>query len=109
MFNKLYFFTIVIILSLIEISAIYNLKEYNVHNRILNYFLGMLLYFVAINIFLNLFNYDKIGVVNTSWNVLSSLLSLMLGYLYFGENITAREYFGVLISLIGLVMIHYKD
>lgn len=106
--TKTMFFSIIILMSFVEMLAMYNLKEYVLTDSSFYYIMGMTVYFVAINIFVYLFRFDKIGIVNVSWNVMSSILSIVLGYIFFKEYFNTRECVGVSLSIAGLFLMNFK-
>ena len=107
--NYALFIAIIITLSLFEMGALYFLKKYDVCRGMRYYFMGLLFYFVTINLILFLFNYERIGIVNLSWNVFSTILGLSLGYFYFMESLSPIECVGAFLSIAGLVLMQVKN
>ena len=94
--------SILILLSTIEIFSLYCLKKYNI-NKNLNYFVFGLGGYVIIALLLaELFTYEKVGIANHSWNIITSIAGFLVGYLFFKEEINSMELIGIIISIIGI-------
>ncbi len=47
-----------------------------------------------------------LGVSNTTWNVLSTILGITTGYLAWGESISTRQLAGVLLGSLSLYLLN---
>ena len=47
---------------------------------------------------------ENLGMMNMLWNVFSTLNVLLLGAMLFGEKINPREWFGIALTLAGLML-----
>ncbi|QKF94355.1 hypothetical protein QKU48_gp0897 [Fadolivirus algeromassiliense] len=93
---------LLILLAIIEIVALYCLKKYSLEKN-LNYFVVGLGGYMMIAFLLSiLFTYEKVGIANHGWNILTSLAGFLVGYLCFKEEINFMEFLGIIISIIGV-------
>lgn len=106
----LYFITFMAtIITIIEIFGIYNLKKFNLSNNLIFYIIGGLSYALIAFIFSKLMSSEKIGIINHTWNIMSSILAFIMAYVLFNEKLNKYEMIGVLISLVGLVLMSIKN
>lgn len=99
-------FVILILLTIIEFGAMYQLKTYTLTNNIVHYGLGIFLYSLAATLLMKSFNFEEIGIINHSWNIFSSIFGFALGYIVFKESLTKAEGVGIIISMIGLILMN---
>lgn len=97
-----------LILTIIETYGQYNLKEYSLNKRVPYYLLGIILYVVSATIFMNLLSYEKVGVINLIWNIMSTLSVFIMGYLIFNESLNSYEMVGAMMAIIGLILLGLK-
>lgn len=91
-------------LGLCEIIAFYYLKKFSLDGNFLYYIIGILSYCLAATILAFAFLYTKIGVINLSWNIISTIYGFIVGFLIFKEHLTAREIIGAILGFIGLLI-----
>lgn len=108
--NNIYIFILgaAIFLTVIEMSAQYNLKKFNITDNYEFYIIGILLYVITATIFTKLLSYEKIGIVNHLWNIFSSLLGFLMGWMFFSEALTFSEMLGVVLSMLGIILMGVK-
>jgi multidrug transporter EmrE-like cation transporter len=88
----------ILLLTLIEATGMYNLKRRN-------FIFGIICYGIVAIILGLSFDYEKIGIVNHGWNIFSSISGFLIGYFVFAEVLTNMEMLGVALSIIGLVIL----
>ena len=99
---------VALILTIIETYAQYNLKEFSLNRRLPYYILGIILYVVSAMIFMNLLSYEKVGIVNLIWNIMSTLSVFIMGYLIFNESLNNYEMVGAVMAIVGLILLGLK-
>lgn len=52
------------------------------------------------------YQYKGVGIVNAMWSGLSILLMMAIGFVFFNERATRREYLGVLFIFAGVLLIN---
>lgn len=94
-----------LLLTLLEVFAMYNLKKFNVTKDLYYYLFGIVIYIIVVNIFTFSFNYEKLGSMNHAWNIGSSIFGFIVGYFIFNESLNNTEFLGVGLSLVGLFIL----
>lgn len=95
----------IVFLTLFEMFALYNLKKFNITRKLYYYLAAVVTYIIVISIFCYSLSYEKIGSMNHSWNIGSSLLGFAIGYYIFKESLNGVELTGISLSLIGLLIL----
>ena len=98
--------TVILLVSLTvtELFSLYQLKKYNVEGNNTDFIMGIIGYIITALLLTKLLAYEKIGIANHSWNVITSLCGFLIGYMYFNENLNRIEIFGGILSLIGVYL-----
>jgi multidrug transporter EmrE-like cation transporter len=89
-----------IVLILVEVYALYSLKK----QRLL---IGIIGFIIVAIILYYLLKENHIGIVNHTWNIFSSMLIFVIGYLYFFEKLTTIQIIGIIAGFIGLFLMNY--
>lgn len=95
----------IIILSVMEFIAMYNLKKYAETNQIIYILLGCTFYSIVAIVFSMALRTKYIADTNIYWNIMSTILSVGLGY-YFGEYLTHNHILGILICVGGIYILN---
>ena len=86
-----------LILVFVEVYALYSLKKQNLIRGIIGFIIVAILLYYLLK--------DKhIGIVNHTWNLFSSLIIFLIGYLYFFEKLSNIQIVGIIAGLIGLLL-----
>lgn len=96
------------LITLIEQTSLYLFKKYELTGKTVYYIIGVIGYVIITALLVKSFEYAKIGIVNHSWNVASSICGFLIGYWFFSEKLTPMEIVGVFISVIGIIIMNYK-
>ena len=107
-------FLLVLVLS--ELSAQFYLKKgthpsKKLSNLSISSFLnmetiiGIMLYALVGALFGLSLNYFKYGLININWHITMFLTTLGIGFFYFGERYSTREYAGIVLGLIALILL----
>lgn len=99
---------LLIALSVIEIVSLYYLKRYGDTSNITHITIGVVGYIIIAVLLSMLFKHGKIGIINHSWNVITSIAAFGVGYLFFKENIDVKEFTGLLMSIVGVTIMLHK-
>ena len=62
---------------------------------------GLAYYYMASNV-----SADGVGIGNTKWNIISTVLGCIVGTFLWKEELTSTQWLGVAMSLTGLYMIN---
>jgi hypothetical protein len=60
-------------------------------------------------IFLSALKYESLIVMNLMWDLLSDVLVTLLGLFYFGEKISRIRLMGLLLGMVSLSLLAYKE
>ena len=71
--------------------------------------LSMLFYSIQPLIFLKSLSHNSLTVMNLLWDVMSDVSVTIIGLFYFGEKLTRFKKLGVLLSMISVFLLTYKD
>jgi multidrug transporter EmrE-like cation transporter len=71
--------------------------------------LSMLIYSFQPLLFLESLNHNSLTVMNLLWDVMSDVLVTAVGLFYFKEKLTKFKRAGVLLSLISIILLTWKD
>ncbi len=92
------------VLTLIESTSLYNIKEYNIGGQPFNYLLAVGGYALIMLIMSKVLSFAKLGIINHLWNVTGSLTIFIVGYIFFKESLNKYELIGAIFSFIGLIL-----
>lgn len=101
----LYIFLFVILLTIIEAFSQYNLKVFSQNNHIHYFIIGAIGYVLISAIISYLFGYEKMGIINNTFNVISSIVIVFIGYLFFQEKLSTVQIIGIIFGIFGMVLI----
>jgi len=104
----IFILSVALIMTIVETYAQYNLKEYSLNNKLSYIVLGLLFYVVSAIMFMSLLSYEKVGIVNLIWNIMSTLLVFIMGYLVFNESLNSYELVGAVMAIVGLILLGLK-
>lgn len=92
----------------LEALALYSLK-YSTKTQHSQYLIaGMILYAgVGYCIYRIVNSGNGVGITNTIWNIASTIYGLLIGIIIFGERITNRQAFGIMLGGLGLIFMGY--
>lgn len=71
--------------------------------------LAMLVYSLQPLFFLESLKYNSLTVMNLLWDVMSDVLVTMIGLFYFSEKLTKFKKAGVLLSIVSIFLLTWKD
>ena len=54
-----------------------------------------------------LFTKNHLAIVGTSWIILATIVTLLLGVVFFGEKLSALQWGGVILALVSLIILTY--
>jgi len=99
---------ILMAMVIFEAIAMYTLKMYDISSKHIYLIVGATLYFVIAFLFSKAMHYSSLAIVNTSWNVFSSIISLVISIYLLGEHVSNINKCGILISIFGLFLMDGK-
>lgn len=89
----------------IESVGLYCLKEYADTHHKSYLILGILLYVVVALMFVALLKQRNLGLTNGLWNVLSTVMVVIVGYFAFKEELSIKEVIGIILGIFSLVLL----
>jgi multidrug transporter EmrE-like cation transporter len=72
-------------------------------------FISMLVYSLQPLIFLQSLKGNGLTIMNLLWDVMSDVIVTAIGLFYFSEKLTSIKKVGVLLSIISVVLLSWKD
>jgi multidrug transporter EmrE-like cation transporter len=96
------------VIILCEASALYFVKKYSVNNDLAYLLILSMISYAIIPIFLYkmLKNGGEISIINTIWNIASTLYGLFIGVILFGEFVTLQQKIGIVFGTIGIFLMN---
>ena len=95
-----------IILVLVEATAMSTI-EYGANNGSNIYIFGILLYLLVGYILYRILIDSGLAMTNAKWNVLSIILVTSIGILYFKEQLSITEKFGLGFAILSIFLMEY--
>lgn len=71
--------------------------------------IAMIIYALQPLLFLQSLSYNSLTVMNLLWDVSSDVLVTAIGVFYFAEKLTKFKRLGVILSLVSVVLLTWKD
>jgi len=71
--------------------------------------IAMLLYSIQPLIFLQSLKGNGLTIMNLLWDVISDVLVTVIGLFYFSEKLTSTKKAGVILSIISIILLSWKD
>jgi multidrug transporter EmrE-like cation transporter len=97
---------LLLLLVMFEFFALYYVQKASSEKDKRYLIITMLLYGIPISLLIyKLLEFRKIGTVNFSWNVLSSVYGLFIGIYFFKEKVINLQWLGVGLGTLGLGLI----
>ncbi|MDH3324634.1 MAG: SMR family transporter [Candidatus Peregrinibacteria bacterium] len=83
-------------------------KKYVLYNQ--NYFFVLaLLSFLAVGFFMiQMLRFEGIAIANAIWAGMTVTATLLIGILYFKEQVSLLQIIGIMTVLVGIVMVEWK-
>ena len=98
-----------LILIVVEIIALSSIKKYSISNTEHRYLvLAAVLYGLLVPYFIyRLLTYQGIGMVNTVFNVISSIVLILIGVFLFDEKLNRLQVLGLITGITGMVIVEF--
>jgi multidrug transporter EmrE-like cation transporter len=71
--------------------------------------ISMLLYSIQPLIFLESLKTTNLTIMNLLWDIISDVLVTAIGLFYFSEKLTLNKKAGVILSIISIILLSWKD
>lgn len=102
----LYVTIIIFIITIIEMLGLWNLKKYSLTDNIIFYLFAIITFSVFAYMLSKLMKIERIGIINHVWNIMSSIMAFLIGYVFYKEKLNYYEFLGVVLSLFGMLLIY---
>lgn len=100
-------FSLFLALISFEFLALYSIKKYKKSKDNKYVLLSVLGYsLVALTLIRIVDKNDSVSLTNVTWNILSSMYGLFIGYILFTEEITTKQFLGITVGVISLLLIN---
>ena len=99
--NKL---LLLLIIVAIESYAQYNIKLFHKKSSIINFILGIVLYIGIPYLLYLLYDKTKMGMSHVLLSGISIITILLIGSLFFNENISFNEWIGICLIVLGVII-----
>ena len=96
-----------ILLVIVEALAMSTI-EYSANNKNNYYIIGILLYILVGYILYKLLITDGLAATNAKWNIMSIIIVTSIGILYFKEQISITEKYGLGLAIISIILMEYN-
>lgn len=96
------------IITLLDIAGIICAKFYSINKNPLLILATVLLFGGAGYVFARSLKYEGMAITNVLWIALSVIITTIIGYFFFKEQITSIQFIGIGVITIGLILINIK-
>lgn len=96
---------LLLIISIIECTAWFFLKKNYLTNNKTYLLLYLMLYMIIPFFLIKTLKYEGIGVVNMLWNIISTIVVILIGYYVFSERINHLQYLGIGLGFLSIILI----
>lgn len=96
------------IITLLDITGIVCAKFYSINKSPLLILATVLLFGSAGYVFARSLKYEGVAITNVLWIALSVIITTIIGYFFFKEQITFIQFIGIGVITIGLILINIK-
>ncbi len=104
---KTIFFVLVILVAMLEASGDVILKKWAVDRKQFFFILGLIVYFVATVIWAFSLKYEFLSKAISIITILNLIIVVLVGVLYFKEDLSIINKVGIVIGIISVILIQY--
>ncbi|PWB38630.1 MAG: hypothetical protein C3F02_02870 [Parcubacteria group bacterium] len=102
---KLIFFSLIILAVFLEVVGDTYLKKWSLESKNLWLLIGLLIYFVGSIFWIVSLKYDYLSRAITIFTVLNLILVVLVGVLYFKEDLSLINKFGIALAVLSVILI----
>ncbi len=94
-------------MAIIDAIVLSLLKIQNTHQKYTNTFfvIAMIIYSLQPLIFYKGLTYAPMSILNILWDLFSDLLVCIIGFVIFKEQLTTRQYTGIVLAFVSIVLL----
>ncbi len=94
-------------MAIIDAIVLSLLKIQNTHQKYTNTFfvVAMIIYAFQPLIFYKGLSYAPMSILNILWDLFSDLIVCIIGFLIFKEQLTTRQYIGVILAFMSIILL----
>ncbi len=96
---------IIILIVAAESSAMFSIKKSLQTSPSMYYAMGVLFYSLVCVLLRESFKYDKIGVINGLWSAFSVISAIMVGKVFYGEDLTRMEALAIAMATVAAIIL----
>ena len=101
------FYLYIIALSVFDLVAVTAIKLWHLKQNAVFLVIGMSSFAITA-VFMGLsLKYEGLAIVNIIWVAISTILVTIIGYYFFKEPIALRQFIGIAVILIGLIIVQW--
>lgn len=103
--TKLIFFVLIIVAAALEVLADAFFKEWSLKNKNVLFGIGMAIYLLATIIWAFSIKYELLSKAICVFALLNIIIVVLVGVLYFKEQLTLLNKIGVLLGIISVILV----
>jgi small multidrug resistance pump len=85
------------------------LKHYHINNNIWFFIFAIFSYTIVCYFLVKCYNFNNMGNINCIWSGVSIISIILAGLLLFNEEVYKKDIVGIIIVIIGIFIIQYKQ
>lgn len=96
-----------LIMAIIDAIVLSLLKIQKTHQKYTNAFfvIAMIIYSLQPLIFYKGLTYAPMSILNILWDLFSDLLVCIIGFVIFKEQLTTRQYVGIVLAFVSIILL----
>lgn len=95
----------VTVAAVFEVISQMLIKRYSISKKLSDLVIAMIMYCIICWYLYQLYSYKAVGVVQALWSGLSIILSLVIGMYMFNEQVTHKDWMGVVLIIAGILLL----
>ena len=101
--------SLILLITVIDVIGWYCIKKYHLTGKI-HFFLVTLTGYVLIAfLLLQVLKYEGIGMTNMIWNIMSTIIVLLIGYYIYKEQINNLQLTGILLGMLSILILYLSE
>lgn len=102
---KIIFFALTIVAVLLEVAGDIYFKKWSLENKNALLYLGLLIYFIGTIFWAVSLKYEHLSKAISVFTVLNLIMVVLVGVLYFQENLSLPNKIGIVLGIISVLLI----
>ncbi len=102
---SMFYFFLIALIVLFESIAQYHIKKSKVSRNVLFFLVALMSYSIVCLLLGKCYDFNGLGITNFVWSIASIVTMILIGHIFFNEEITQYDIIGMLLSVSGLYLI----